>query len=328
MKNEVQRRCELLAENRQLISKVALLENTLVMATAAASFAEKDKTVDIDSFKENLKLLKKKQNMLSELRGHNELILASKMSLIENPEEYIDAVISVYDRFQKGKFLGSSFRALAAITICDAGRADDADSIIEKTNELLKGMRNAHPFLTTDEDTCLAVLLAMTDRSTEEILTELETSYQNVKSNFAFHENAAYSLSQVLTSFDGDPEEKAEKALSIFNAFKESGEKYGKEHTLASLGVLINIDMNAKDLVSEIIEVADYLKEEKGFGFWHMDKATRLMFGTLIVSGVYSNDNAAASTSVVGGTLATIIAQEICMYMILLSAAVANVSSN
>ena len=327
MRNEVRKKCELLAENRQLINKVSLLENSLSVAIAAASFTEKDKTVDVDNVKDCLKMLRKKQGMLSELRGHNELVLASKMALNSNPEGYIDNVISVYKRFQSGKFFGSYFRALAAITICDAGKEAEADSIIEKTNDILNGMKKSHPFLTSDEDTCLAVLLAMTEKSTEEILKELEDSYQYIKKNFAFHENGAYSLSQVLTSLPGDFEIKGEKALSIFKAFSASGSKYGKDYTLASLGVLTNIDLNTDELVAEIIDAADYLKEQKGFGSLSMDKATRLMYGTLIVSSLLSDDSTAASASITGGTIATIITEQICMYIVMMSAASAAITT-
>ncbi len=320
MKKAVQKRCELLVENRQLVSKASVLESTLIRAVAAASYTEKDLSADVDQLKDCIKLLKKKQSAFSYLRGNTLLIIASRMALSQNPEGYLDDVIEVYDKFQEGKFFGSYFRVLASMSICDAGRAAQAEEIVEKTNALLKGMSKSHPWITNEEDTSFAVLLAMTDKSTEDILSELEDSYRYIKKSFSFHDNAAYSLSQVLTTLDGSYNQKGDKALEIFNAFKEAGSKYGKNYELASIGALVNTDLNTEDLVSEVIEVSEYLKDKKGFGALEMDRYTRLMLGTMIVSGIYSDEKTSLSASVTSGALATVIAQQLCMYVAIMAA--------
>ena len=138
MKTTVQRRCELLVENRQLVSKASVLESSLLRAVAAASYTEKDMSADVDQLKDCIKLLKKKQGAFSYLRGNTMLIIASRMALSGNPEGYLDDVIAVYKVFQKGKFFGSYYRVLASMSICDAGRSAQAEEIIEKTNALLK----------------------------------------------------------------------------------------------------------------------------------------------------------------------------------------------
>ena len=37
----------------------------------------------------------------------------------------------MYKEFQKGKILGSSYRVLAAASICDTGRASEAKELVE-----------------------------------------------------------------------------------------------------------------------------------------------------------------------------------------------------
>ena len=78
--------------------------------------------------------------------------------------------------------------------------------------------------------------------------------------------------------------------------------------------------MNTEDLVTEVIEVAEFLKENKGFGMLDMDRYTRLMFGTMIVSGVYSDEKVSLSASVTSGALATVIAEQLCMYVAIMAA--------
>ena len=325
MKNMVQKRCELLAENRNLLHKGFMMESSLIKAVAAASFAQKEETVDVEKIKECRKILRKKQGALSYFRGNNELVISSRMALSSNPEKYIDDVTYIYDRMQEGKFFGSSYRVLAAITICDAGKASEVETILDRTNAIMKGMNDVHPFLTNDEDTCFAVILAMTDKSIEEILSEVEETFKYIKKNFTFHENAAYSLSQVLTTYSGSSEAKADKALEILDAFKEADVKYGKDHELASLGVLVNLNMNTKDIASEVIEAADFLKSQKGFGILDMSNQSRLMLGTMVVSGAYADDSEAVNATVTSGALATVIAQQ--MMFIAIMAASASITA-
>ncbi|WP_022762791.1 DUF4003 family protein [Butyrivibrio sp. AD3002] len=331
MKNIVQKRCELLVENRNLIQEGFMLENSLLKAVAAAAFAEKEKTVDVDYLKECRSLLRDKQGALSSFRGNNELIVSTKMALGSDPEKYIDEVIEVYKKFQKGKCFGSTFRVLAAMSICDAGKFSEADAIIEKTNNLLEGMRKKHPFIATDEDTSFAVLLAMTEKSVEEILTELEEAFGYIKKSFSFHDNAAYSLTQVLTIFDGSYEDKRDKVLEIYNAFKAAGLKYGKEYELASLGTLININLSTGELVSEVAEAAKFFDGKKGFGMLDMNKQTKLMLGAMVVSGAYSEKSTVTDASVTSGAISMIIAEQTAMLvaiMIASSSAAASSSSN
>lgn len=315
MREITEKRCRLLVENQEIMCKNFKLEHSLTNAVAAAAFAEKDKAVDVELIKEARKILKGKAGIFSEFRAYNELTVSTKMALSGNPERYIEEVRDVYDKFQKGKIFGSSYRVLAAMSIVEQGKYSEADRLIEKTNEILKGMNKAHPFLTSDEDTCFAVLLAMSDKGVEEILTEVEKSYNAIKKNFTFHDNAVYSLAQVITAYEGNSDEKCGKAIDLFNAFKEAGRKYGKDYELASLGALIDINAGKEELVSEVIEVAEFLKGKKGFGMLDMGKETRLMFGTMLVSGSYLSGDYQAGSTAISGEIGRVVALQTAIFI-------------
>ena len=174
MQTEVMEKCDLLVQNRNLIYRGFMLEDSLMQVIAATAFVDRDEITEVKAIKECRKLLRKKHSAFSYLRGNNELFISSKMALSDDPEKYLNNVTEIYEKLQRGKFIGSIFRVLSAVIICDAGKADEADAIIEKTEDLMEGMKSAHPFLTNDEDTCMAVLLAMTDKKTKDILKELD----------------------------------------------------------------------------------------------------------------------------------------------------------
>ena len=351
MKDTIIRKCDALIENEEVLHKGFMLENGLITTVAASSFADKGKSVDVEEFREARAILRKKEGALSEFRGRTELLVTAKMVASGNPEGFIDKVDEVYKKFQKGKFWGSTYRALTAMVICECGKYSEADAIIEKTNAILEGMKKEHRFLTSDEDTCIASLLAMTDKSVEDILAELEEAYQGIRKGFALHENAVYSLAQVMTTYGGSVEGKCEKVKELFEAFKAAGSKYGKGFELASLGTLVGVNVPAEQLAAEVIEVADYLKGKKGFGALDMGREIRQMFAAGIVVGDYAKNSAgfgavgaadaeagvagecgvpgALSSAVVSSTVAQIIAEEVAaLICIMCATAAANVAAS
>lgn len=328
MTSNVQTRCDLLVENRNAISKGFLIENSLIKIVTALIFAQDGEVVDVDHLKECRDILRKKQGMFSDLRSNNELVVSAKMAKQGDPEGYLEDIIRIYKMLHEGKVIGSSYQVLAALSICDAGKVSEAEEIVNKTKEIMKGMKAAHPFLTNDEDTCFAVLLAMTKKDTAEILDELEETYKDLKKNFAFHDNAVYSLAQVLTVFEGNSLEKSKKAMDIFNAFKDEGVNYGKNQELASIGSFIHSNMENHELVREIIDTHDFLKNQKGFGMLDAGKTTRLMIAGLLVTTSNNAANITANAAVIEGAIATVIAEETAMMLAMVAIVSGTISSS
>ena len=327
MTNEVLKKADLLSENRNLIHKGFIWDHYLLHIVAASAFAGTNVTADVAKMKACKKILKSKKSIFSYFRGNTELLITSKMALSENPEKYLDDVSMIYDKFQSGKFFGSTYRVLAAVTICDSGRVAEADAIVAKTEEILKGMKASHPFITTDEDTALVVLLAMTNKSVDTILYELEETFKIIKTRFSFTDNTAYSLCQVITTYEGAFETKCDKIFELYNEMKNNGAKYGRGYEFATLGTLLAVKKNPGTIAAEVAEVADYLKKKKGFGAFYLSKANRLMYATMVVSEAYSEDTANVDASVIGGTIALVIAQQIAIIVCISATCAANTAT-
>ncbi len=329
MNDVVQAKCDLFTKNMEALTKPFFLESNLLMAVTAASYTHMNMDVDVPKIQESIKLLRKKQGIFSDFRSYNELAIASKISFKNDLEGYIDEIIDVYNKLQKGKIIGSSFRALAATVIADSGKAGQAEEIAARTDELMKAMNSKHPFLTSDEDISFAVLLAMTDKSVEAIIDEIEACYGILKPHFTLHNNAVQSLSEVLTINDYPVEEKCNKVFEMFEAFKEAGVKYGKDYQLASISALLYLDVDKKVLAEEIKEVAEILKNHKGFKMLDMSSESRLMFAAMIVADAYSkNEEGTDEVSTIESNVAIAIAQEVAMMVVMMSAMAVSAASH
>ncbi len=319
MNAAVNEKMDLLSDNLARLNKEFWLENNMIMVISAMALTESGREMDKDRMKECLNILKKKMGVLSDFRAGNEKFIVTKMSLQDDPEAYIDKVIKVYDKMQKGKIIGSSYFVLSAIAINDFGKADEADSLIEKAEAIVKVMKKKHPFLTGEHDICMAIILALKEGSPEAIVDEVDEVYNALKGNFKFHDGTVYALSQVLASYEGNAQEKCEKVMRIYEDMKEAGVKYGKEKQLASLGTLINVNLDSKSLAAEIADATEYLKTKNGFKTFDMEKETRYMFAAMVVSSVYSKNDGDSKVTLVDGTIATVIAEEIALMVTMMS---------
>ncbi|MBQ8951252.1 MAG: DUF4003 family protein [Eubacterium sp.] len=321
MKERIREKCDLLMMNTDKLAREFKWSETLMNIAAALVFTNADREVDIEKLRECRDIVKKNAGVFSSLRSSAESIITGKMALTDDPMRYFRDVKSVYDRLSKSVFSDGQYLVQAAISIVDAGKFDEADEIIIKFKELYKKMSKEHPMLTSSEDIIFAVLLIMTGKSVDTIITEMEDCYTYLKKELKIRvgANEIQGLSEVLALSDGNMREKSDRALRIYDAFSERGVKYGKEYNeFASLGALIDIDVETRVLVDEIIEAADYLKGNKKFGSWSMDKKQRLMFAAMLVGDSYSADASVITGTTIGSTVAMVIAEEVAIIMCLM----------
>ena len=321
MTENVKRKVELFASNKNLIHKKFVWDYHLMSVLSSMVFTMEGKEADIDAMKNSVKVLKKNTGAFSPFRSSDRLFIVSKMALAADPEKYIKDVVSVYGKIKKGRIMSDSFMVVAAANIVDAGRQDEADKIVAKFNQILKGMKKDHPVLTGREDMPLAISLAMTDRSVDEITAELEESYQTLKTYFKGNSDSVQGLAEVLTLQEGDAASKAGKVIAIYEAFKANHRKYSREYGLASLGALIGSSKDPDTLVKEICETERYLAGQKGMGMSIMGKSDRLMFAALIVADTEGYAGAGIKNPIIVETIQTIIAMEIMLIVVATSAA-------
>ena len=61
--------------------------------------------------------------------------------------------------------------------------------------------------------------------------------------------------------------------------------------------------------LANIIEVDDYLKQQKGFGVFGVDSHQRLMYATMLVMNQYEQDDSNVQMTMLNNAIATIIAE-------------------
>ena len=312
--NEVlNEKCELLLKNSSAIRNKYFFDDAHMCLIAGLIFTSADKEVDTDKLKECKKILEKNTGLLSNLRANPRLVLLSKMALSDDPEQYINNVSEVYKKIHGGKQLETSYMALAAMLICDLGRQDEAEDLVIKAEQIRSQMNKDHPVLTASEDTSFIMLLALTEKSPERVISDIEEAYDYLKNmcKVSATANAIQGLSEVLAISYGDTKEKCDKVVRICNTFADRKAKYGSDSEFVVLGSLISVNIDTDTLVDEILEAEVRLKDLKGFKLGEMERKKRMMFASMLVSEVYGLQSDVIGNSIMSNALSAVIAKQI-----------------
>ena len=313
MTENLRNKCELFAENRALIAKKFMFEKSVMSITAGLIFAGADRKADAEELTECRRILNGHAGFFSEYRDTVRLALLSEMALSGDAEQYIENVKAVYKKLHKGHFRDNSYMVLAAMLICDLGKQDRADEIIEKHNGILREMEKQHPIITNSEDISYVILLALSDRTSDAILSDIHASADQLKAAFRHRigSDSIQGISGLLALTDGDITEKCEKVIRLYETLKERDADIGDGYVFISLGTLAGIDESADFLADEILEADGFLKGIAGFDEKSMDKKHRLMFAVMLAAGSCGADTPMISSTFVSSALGIVRAKQI-----------------
>ena len=300
--------CKSFMENKERIRAAFAWENSYLHPVCAALFTNQRQIADTDWMKRCKGILEEHTGAFSGFRG------IAKLSMIS----YLH-------------FFSSQYLSVASMMISGMAEKDRYEEIARRTRRIYDLMRKEHPFLTSSEDSVFAALLALSEKSDEEVIRETEDCYRLLKEQFSTG-NALQSLSHALALGEGTAKEKCERTIRLYDLLKEKGCKYGTSYELATLGVLALLPAKLETIAEDVAETDAFLAKQKGYGFFGFSRKQRLMHAGLIVASDYIGENVELKmgAAAVGGTIALIVAQQtaICAAVVAVSAAASNSSSS
>ena len=319
-------RCKSLIKNKETMKSAFAWEDGLTHLACAGIFINKEQTANEEMLLQCKDILKRNTGIFSNFKSTAKPMIVAMLAANENPQLLMERGLKVYDLL-KEEFMSSVYLPIAAMII--AQYADEARyaELAQRTRRIYKQMRADHPFLTSGEDSTFCALMALLDKPDEVLLGDAEECYKILKNNF-FSSNAVQSLSHVLAMCDGEPENKCQKTMELFQKLKEAGHKYGTSYELPTLGVLAMADGNQDEIAAEMAEIDQWLSEQKGFGFFSSISAKqRLMYAGMIAQQDYINDKMMQSAAV-NGVISLIVAQQAAMCAAITASAAATANNN
>ena len=326
MRTSLKSLCNSFIESRDTIKETFFWGSSYIYPVAAAVFVDKRVTADRERLEMCGDILKENTGFFSNFRNYVKLPMISMMAVSSDPEEKLKKALAVYELL-KQHFFSSTYLPLASMTISDYIEPVHYEVVARRTRRIYDLMKQEHPFLTSGEDSVFAALLALSNASDEVIVQNTEECFDILKPQF-FSSNAVQSLSHVLALCEGDTEMKCNRAMKLFYKLKDQGYKYGTGYELATLGVLAMLPADLDTIADDIVQVAEFLASQRGYGMLGMTKRQRLMHAGLIVTSDYLDQNTSMQAAAVSSTISLIIAQQTAMCAAIAASAAASNSAN
>lgn len=329
MTENLRKQCELFERNRSAISGKFVFEKSLMSIAAGLIFTAAGREADIDRMKECQSILNQHTGFFSEYRDTVRLALLSEMALSDNPEQYIEDVKTVYKKLHRGHFENNSYMVLAAVLLCDSGRQNDTDEVIEKHNEIMQRMEKLYPFLTDSSDISYVILLALSDRTADAVIEDMTTCLDYLKKDLKIRtdSNSVQGLSEILALTDGDIRKKCDSVMQLYDALKEKKAEIGDGSVFSSLAMLTGTDEAPETIAGEIQEADEFLKDCKLFENNSENKKQRLMIAELLVASSCGTGSSMINNAFVNTALSVIKAQQIAAMITVFSNVLAGILS-
>ena len=292
----------LFEQNLLVMRSCFKMEYNSMHGIGALLYTMEGRAADEDHLRETRKILKKHEGIFSEFRGHLSLPIIVKMSLAPDAELYLQGISGTYKKLSTSFILGDESRLLAAIILHDHISQEKIDDVCGRTMEIYSMIRKNHPLLTSQQDLPFAVLMAAEDVDTDEQIRDVEACYELVGKHFRMSKDSVQTVSHLLAIQAAPAQEKSERFLQMFEAFKAAGIKISKE-CMPILAVLVNTGLPIREAVRQTQENDAFLKTQKGFGIMGTGTEIRRLFA----AGITAVCNTAGDPAVFGTLSETIL---------------------
>lgn len=325
MDSQTESKCLELVENYRVLAADNKLEFTEMVLACAGIYLAAGAAPDPDRVQACKKLLKKKAGVFSNFRGSDELLVRCKMALAADPELYFERLEQEYRQIKT--FFSGEQTVLAAMILAE--HDGYTEGLAEKTKQIYQEMKEAHPWLTSENDLPFAALMAASGRDASAVYAEAEGVYALLKGRLKAEKDTLQMLSHILAIRDGSREAKCEKLCALVEGLKAAGHSLGRGSRLAILGILVDSRYPTDALVERICETDDFLKQHKPFhGLFGVGKDCRRMFAVQMVQASLSGEDSLGASALLTASVELAIVTMILMMIIISSTASSQASSH
>lgn len=354
MDSSLQSRIDLFLSNEAAAREGFRWQNALIRRLAALLFASENRSLDVEAVRGCHAQIKAATGLFSTFRGNSALSAATMLALASDPQRLLDDALTVYEQLKRAGFCPSDFLVTAALLIAqharerasrkqqeqaaagpaadvywqDAGLLDPFSLVVARTRAFYEGMKQAHWFITGQDDTIFSAMLGLSDLDVEQGVARVSQYFDDLRPEF-WGGNSVQALAQVL-ALGGPAEGLSIRVLNLADGFRNAGLRLDRAHTLSTLGVLALLPQDRDSVVHAVWDAYDYLRQQPHFGAWSLGKEERLLYA----ASLFAIDSATAiARGLLSSTLTTsitsiIIAQQAAMASAIAASTAASASAS
>lgn len=317
MDRQIESKCLDLTENYRILAAGNKLEYTEMVLACAGIYMAAGVKPDTERLQAAKMLLKSRAGIFSNFRGSDELLVRCKMAMADDPARYFDRLEQEYGKIKT--FFSGEQTVLAAMILAEQNASG---GLAEKTKQIYREMKEAHPWLTSENDLPFAALMAASGRNASAVCAEAEEIYAILRKSLRADRDTLQMLSHILAVRGGRADAKCEKLCALAEGLKAAKHSLGRGSRLAILGLLADAGLPADALVERIGETDDYLKQFKPFrGFFGVGRDCRRMFAVQMVQASLGEEDGLGAAAMLSASVELAILTMILMMIIVSSTA-------
>lgn len=281
----------------------------MIYPVCAGVLQSKKRIVTAEEIKECKKMLSHNTSAFSNFRGNMKLPITAMLLSSPDAERKLQDVTDAYAILKKHFFAsqGLTLAAFAMAEVTSSLRYEETALRARKIYELIK---KRHPLMTNGDDTAFCVMMTVSKKSEEEIAENVDECYNELKKSF-FSSNSVQGLSFILALCEEIPNgKKCERAKEIYQALRERKVRYSKNGYLSVLGAAALSDKSVDSIADDIKDVYDFLRTQKGYGFFGAGRFETAMHSAMIVGAEIAEENRGSEIAAIIATVAAIASQQ------------------
>ena len=251
-------------------------------------FALSDKELNVEQFSDIRKFIKDNTSLFSHYRSYELFtITALLITKFDNPRESFMKLLLCESKLSDTGFKKGHYLAISALAVMLTCKDNEIDEQILRAREIYKKIKEKHFWLTGQDDYPLSVLIAASKENEASIMTEIELCYDTLHEEGFSRSNGLQQLSHILSFGTGSAQNKARRCRVIIDYLKEHKIHVYSQH-YGLLGVIALSGDSSTKLLDEIIEVVQYLREERSVRW--LGRETVFLISSSLVCNKYIED--------------------------------------
>ncbi len=260
------------------------MEYALSRLFGALLLVDMEQTPTVEGIRSMRLFMRSETSLFSNFRGTSELMMAVLLYREKNGEQLFARTLQIHAALKQAGFRNGSYLPMTALMLAKNAKDTDLARIIERMKIFYKGMKSRHFWLTGEDDYIHIALLSTTELDPEKALEHMEALYRELSEGGLPKGNGLQSLTHVLTLGEESVQEKCERTEKL-HRYLISNQYRLNNYQMAFLGVMTLLSEHPLTLADDALELDDWLKANRGFGNFTVDKKTRFMLAaSLIIS--------------------------------------------
>jgi len=258
-------RCSVFLQSRVAAGRVFRFSTPMMRCLCALQVAAEGAALPEEQFKAGKRHYKDTFSAFSVMRGIAMPNMATLTALREPASAVFLADLNrAFFEIKAAGFKATDYQPLTAWLLATGVPKDDWETVAGKARRLYLGMRERHPFLTSGEDACFALLLATETDDEGEMLNSCEDAFGLLRERFGAT-NATQTIAHILALEPKAMVERCAATAELFDRLRELPCRFRRGMETTVLAALTFLYRDMDKAAGDVALAYHRLRAHRGF---------------------------------------------------------------